>query len=276
MIKVRLFSMVNYFILFIGSILVLTPVYLTITVAFKTREEVSVNFYGLPKQWYFDNFINILQREHFWKVTLNSFAITIISLIFMVIFIPMVSFAISRNAKRKYFQGLYYFILSGIFVPFQAVMLPIYLHMSNLKLLNQTGLIIMYITLSFAQGIFLCVGFLKNIPLEFDQASKIDGCGVWTTFTKVIYPLMIPIISTILILNSLWIWNDFQLPLIMLNRHPDFWTLPLFIYNFKSEVSFDFNLAFAAFVLSMAPITLVYIFTQRYIIGGLTEGAIKS
>ncbi|MFD0961720.1 carbohydrate ABC transporter permease [Paenibacillus chungangensis] len=123
--------------------------------------------------------------------------------------------------------------------------------------------------------IFLCVGFLKNIPLELDQASKIDGCGVWLTFSRIIYPLLMPIIATILILNSLWIWNDFQLPLIKLNTHPDLWTLPLFIYNFKSEVSFDYTLALAAFALSMAPIAIMYALTHKMIIGGLTEGSIK-
>lgn len=274
--KTRLpFKILSYSFLVMGAIFILAPIYLTLSIAMKTRAETTISFFGPPSTLYLDNFISVIHKANFWKMVQNSTFITIVSLIIMLIFIPMVSYAISRNANKTYYKWVYTIILMGIFVPFQAIMLPIYRHMGNFDLLNHSGLIAMYVTLSFSQGLFLCVGFLKNIPLELDQASKIDGCGVWLTFIRIIYPLMLPIIATILILNSLWIWNDFQLPLIMLNRHPDFWTLPLFIYNFKTEVSFDYNLAFAAFSLSMAPIAIMYVFTQKYIIGGLTEGSIK-
>ncbi|GIQ64626.1 sugar ABC transporter permease [Paenibacillus cisolokensis] len=268
----RIFS---YTFLGIGTLFILGPIFLTVSIAMKSRAETTKSFLAPPSGLYLDNFIAVINKANFWSIFQNSVFITLVSLLLMLIAIPMVSYAVSRNSNHMYYRFVYTLILLGIFVPFQAIMLPIYRHMSNLELLNQGGLIIMYLTLSFSQGLFLCVGFLKNIPLELDQASKIDGCGVWLTFTRVIYPLMMPILATILILNSLWIWNDFQLPLIMLNRHPDYWTLPLFIYNFKSEVSFDYNLAFAAFTLSMAPISILYVFTQRYIIGGLTEGSIK-
>jgi len=268
----RLFS---YAFLCLGAVFILAPVYLTIAVSMKSKAETTKSFFAPPTSFYMDNFAAVIEKARFWTFFQNSALITIVSVILMLALIPMVSYAISRNFHKFYYKAVYMLILSGIFVPFQAVMLPIYRHMGNLGLLGKEGLIIMYVTLSFAQGIFLCVGFLKHIPLELDQASKIDGCGVWRTFTRIIYPLMLPIVATILILNSLWIWNDFQLPLIMLNRHPDFWTLPLFIYNFKTEVSFDYNLAFAAFFLSMVPISLLYVFTQRYIIGGLTEGSLK-
>ncbi|MGG4032478.1 carbohydrate ABC transporter permease [Paenibacillus cisolokensis] len=268
----RIFS---YTFLGIGTLFILGPIFLTVSIAMKSRAETTKSFLAPPSGLYLDNFIAVINKANFWSIFQNSVFITLVSLLLMLIAIPMVSYAVSRNSNQMYYRFVYTLILLGIFVPFQAIMLPIYRHMSNLELLNQGGLIIMYLTLSFSQGLFLCVGFLKNIPLELDQASKIDGCGVWLTFTRVIYPLMMPILATILILNSLWIWNDFQLPLIMLNRHPDYWTLPLFIYNFKSEVSFDYNLAFAAFTLSMAPISILYVFTQRYIIGGLTEGSIK-
>ncbi len=270
------FNTFSYAFLSVGTLFILIPVYLTLAVAMKTREETTKSFFSLPNSLYLDNFASVINKAHFWSIFQNSVLITVVSLLIMLLVIPMVSYAISRNMDRLYYKFVYLLILSGIFVPFQAVMLPIFRHMSSLDLLNQGGLIIMYVTLSFAQGLFLSVGFLKNIPLELDQAAKIDGCGVWLTFTRIIYPLMMPIVATILILNSLWIWNDFQLPLIMLNRSPDMWTLPLFIYNFKSETSFDYSLAFAAFALSMAPITILYAFTQKFIIGGLTEGSIKS
>ena len=265
----------QYAFLSVGTLIVLFPVYLTFVIAMKTQAETTKSFFAPPARLYLDNFIAVINKDGFFQFVRNSVYVTVISVILMLIFIPMASYAISRNFGKGYYRFLYLFILSGIFVPFQAIMLPIYRHMSNLHLLNQNGLILMHVTLAFAQGIFLCVGFLKHIPLELDEASRIDGSGVWKTFTRIIYPLMMPINATILILNSLWIWNDFQLPLIILNRHPDYWTLPLFIYNFKSEYMFDYNLAFAGFFLSMMPIILLYVFAQKSIIGGLTEGALK-
>jgi raffinose/stachyose/melibiose transport system permease protein len=266
---------VSYLVLTIGMCFVLAPMYLTLTIAMKTPAESTTSFFALPSGFYMGNFIEVIHKANFFKFVANSIYVTVVSILLMLLLIPMVSYAISRNFSKRYYKFLYLFVMSGIFVPFQTIMLPIYRHMSNLKMLDQNGLIVMYVTLAFAQGLFLCVGFLKNIPLELDEASKIDGSGVWTTFTRIIYPLMLPIIATVFILNSLWIWNDFQLPLIILNRHPDFWTLPLFIYNFKSEYSFNYNLAFAGFFISMLPIIILYGFTQKYIIGGLTEGALK-
>ncbi|TBL78653.1 carbohydrate ABC transporter permease [Paenibacillus thalictri] len=265
----------RYVILAIGMLFIIVPMYLTLTIAMKTQEETAKSFFSLPSSFYMGNFMEVVNKSEFFTFLGNSVYVTVLSIVIMLVLIPMVSYAISRNFRSTYYKLLYLVVISGVFVPFQAVMLPIYRHMSMLKLLNQNGLIVMYVTLAFAQGIFLCVGFLKNVPLELDEASKIDGCGTWATFVRIVYPLMTPIIATILILNSLWIWNDFQLPLIILNRHPDFWTLPLFIYNFKSEYSSNYNLAFAGFFISMLPILLLYGFTQKHIIGGLTEGALK-
>ncbi|MOA35375.1 Trehalose transport system permease protein SugB [compost metagenome] len=147
--------------------------------------------------------------------------------------------------------------------------------MGNLNLLNQYGLIIQYVTFSLAQGVFLCVGHLKNVPFELDEASKIDGCGTWTTFMKIIYPLMTPILVTITVLNTLWIWNDFQLPLILLNKSSDYWTLPLFIYNFRGEYTFNYPVIFAGLLLTIIPVLILYAFLQKKLIGGLIEGSLK-
>ncbi|MCS7461442.1 carbohydrate ABC transporter permease [Paenibacillus doosanensis] len=268
-------QILKFFFLVFGALLIVFPMYVTVSLALKTTEESTKSLLGFPSHVYLGNFKKVLSTGKFTIFLSNSVLITVVSLIVMMIIIPMASFAISRNQKSKMFSFFFYFILFGIFVPFQVIMLPVLKHMSNLNLMNQLGLIIMYIALSITQGVFLSVGFLKNVPMELDEASRIDGCNIWDTFTRIIYPLMLPIIVTILILNSLWIWNDFNLPLILLNKHSNYWTLPLFIYNFKSEYSFDYNLAFAGFFLTMIPIIILYSFMQRYIISGLTEGALK-
>lgn len=265
----------RYAVLVVGMLFILVPMYVTITVALKTPAESAQNFFSLPSRMYLGNFEEVIREKRFFTYLTNSVYITCVSVLLMLIVIPMAAFAISRNYHKRHYRLLYALILSSIFVPFQTIMLPIFRHLFNLHLLNQHGLILMHLTLALSEGVFLCVGFLKNIPLELDEAAKIDGCGIGQLFVRIIYPLMRPIIVTLLILNALWVWNDFLLPLIVLNRHPDYWTLPLFIYNFKSEYSFDYNLAFAGFFITMLPIIILYGFLQRHIIAGLTEGAFK-
>lgn len=142
--------------------------------------------------------------------------------------------------------------------------------------MHQGGLIVLYITYSLTQGVFLYQGYLRTvIPGEVEEAARIDGSGILTTYTRIIFPMMKPMTGTIIILNSLWIWNDFLMPLLVLNRSNAYWTLPLFQYNFKSQYAFEFNLAFATFVLSIAPIIVIYACFQKHIIAGLTSGAIK-
>jgi len=265
----------KYSILVIGMILILIPMYLTVTIALKSPAELAQSFFSLPAALNLDNFKEVIHKAGFWKYLFNSIMITVLSVSIMITVIPMVSYAVSRNESKRYYKVVYFLLLAGIFVPFQAIMLPTFKHLSDLHLLNHSGLLLLYVSFSLGQGVFMGVGFLKSVPLELDEAAKIDGCGVWLTFIRIIYPLMLPVLVTMLIINSLWVWNDFQLPLIVLNKSSDYWTLPLFIYNFKSTYTFNVNLAFAGFLLTMLPIIALYAFVQRYIIGGLTQGAIK-
>ena len=273
--KKIVFGILKYAVLIIGIVLILFPLYVTVNTALKTQSEVSRSFFTLPSSFYLGNFYQVISEARFYSSFSNSLLVTVVSVALMMVLIPMLSFAISRNFNKKYFVFVYYFILSGIFIPFQAVMLPIYKNMGDLGLLNQYGLIIQYLAFSLAQGTFLCVGHLKSISMQLDEAAKIDGCSVWKTYTKIIFPLMRPIIVTVLVIDLLWVWNDFQLPLIMLNRSPSYWTLPLYIYNFMGEYTTNYPVIFAGFFLTMIPIIIIYLFLQKDIIGGLTEGAIK-
>jgi raffinose/stachyose/melibiose transport system permease protein len=142
--------------------------------------------------------------------------------------------------------------------------------------MNQFGMILLYSTFSLGQGVFLFVGYYKSIPVELEEAASIDGTGILGTFFKIVYPLTKPMTITVIILNTLWIWNDFLLPLLVLNKSATMWTLPIYQYNFKSAYTFDFNLAFASFLFSIIPMIILYAFLQKYIIEGLTAGAIKS
>lgn len=259
-----------------GALLILFPFYVTIVNALKTPEQSAQNFFSLPKTFYLGNIQSILQDANFFKYLRNSVVITVVAVASIVIIAPMVSYAISRNMKHNIFYRIIYFMfVGGVFIPFQVLMLPITRLVTNYGINNQLGLILLYITFGLTQGVFLCVGYLKSIPIELDEAAEIDGGTVYQTYRYIVLPLMKPIMSTLIILNSLWIFNDFMLPILVLNRSSDMWTLPLFQYNFQSQYTFNYNMAFASYLFTIVPMLVLYIFMQRYIAKGLTEGAIK-
>lgn len=276
MTKVKISKVLTYAILFMGIGLIVYPLFLTIISAFKTESEITKNFLALPKSLYFGNFINILTRPDYYRIVANTLYITVFSLAGMVVVLPMLSYGIARNMdKIKYYKFLYFFLLIGIFVPFQVKMMPLVKTMSTLNMMNQTGIIIVYIASSVCEGVFLYVAFIQGIPRELEEAAYIDGASAGYTYLKVIFPLLKPMTATVLIKMGLWIWNDFFLPLLVLNKSTDNWTLTLFQYNFKSTFTVEYSLVFATFVLSMLPIFIVYLFLQKQIIGGLTNGAVK-
>ena len=193
----------------------------------------------------------------------------------IVLLTPMVAYAITKNPNKRFFSFLLYFITGGMFVPFQIVALPLAICMSRMHLSNKFGIIIVYVTYAMIMGVFLCHGYLKTVPAELEESAYLDGAGRWRAFFSIIFPLITPIIATIIILNFLWIWNEFLIALVLMTNSKD-QTLMLFIYSFKGEYTFEYNLMFAAVVMSIIPITILYAFLQKYIVTGLTGGAVKT
>lgn len=258
-----------------GLILILCPLYLVVINSFKTLEEAGKNFFALPSSLNFTNFIELFSNSKYWVFLKNSLKISCISVGLILIFVPSLSYAIARNFNKKYYRSIYYYLLMGLFIPSQVIMLPVTKMMTGLNMLNHTGLIILYLAFSLTQGIFLFVNYIKGLPYEIEESAHIDGCSVFQTYVKIILPLIKPMIATLLIMDTLWIWNDFMLPLLMLNRSQDIWTLPLFQYNFKTEYSFNYTMAFTAYLMAMAPMLIIYCMGQKYIIKGLTAGSVK-
>lgn len=258
-----------------GLILILCPLYLVVINSFKTLEEAGKNFFALPSSLNFTNFIELFTNSKYWVFLRNSLKISCISVGLIMIIVPSLSYAIARNFNKKYYRSIYYYLLMGLFIPSQVIMLPVTKMMTGLNMLNHTGLIILYLAFSLTQGIFLFVNYIKGLPYEIEESAHIDGCSVFQTYVKIILPLVKPMIATLLIIDTLWIWNDFMLPLLMLNRSQDIWTLPLFQYNFKTEYSFNYTMAFTAYLMAMAPMLIIYCMGQKYIIKGLTAGSVK-
>ena len=260
----------------LGLILILAPLYVVIVNTFKDLEEASKGFFSLPQSLNFQNYEELFSKNNFWNYVKNSAYITVISIILVIIINPAVSYAIARNFRRRYYKAVYFYIILGLFIPFQVIMLPVTKIMTNMNLLSPNGLILLYAALSLSKGVFMFVNYIQSLPYEVEEAARIDGCNAFQVYTKIVLHLIGPMLATLIVMDTLWFWNDFQLPLMILNKSPDYWTLPLFQYNFKSEYSFNYTMAFTAYFMCMFPVLIVYALGQKYIISGLTAGAVKS
>jgi raffinose/stachyose/melibiose transport system permease protein len=264
-----------YGVLIIGSIVILFPAYITLVTAFKSFAMTARNFYSPPSTLFLENFRIVFRDANVLVFVRNSVFITCVSVFLILIFVPAVSYSISRRFQKAYYRILYYTIIAGVFVPSLVVLVPLVKMTSSLGMQNPLGMIPIYVGLAFSGNVFIAVGYMKTIPSEIDESAAIDGASVYTIFARIIYPMVRPITATIAILAALWIWNDFQLPLILLNRSRSYWTLPLFQFNFRNQYFIDYNATAAALTISMVPMMIFYILLQKNIISGLTRGALK-
>ncbi|KPU26924.1 ABC transporter permease [Caloranaerobacter sp. TR13] len=258
----------------LGSLFVLFPLYLSIVVALKSPQETAQSILLLPKKLHFENFTEAIRMTNYFRAFFNSFIITVFSVSFTLLTNSLVAYAIGRNMHKKIFRGMYYYLVSAMFVPFSIIMLPIVKQTSAWNLDNKIGLIILYTVYGLAFNTFLYVAYIKSLPRDFEEAAIIEGASTWQIFWKIIFPLLKPINATIIVLTCLWVWNDFMLPLILLSK-PEMATLPLVQYVFRSQFNTNYNLAFASYLLASAPLLIVYLLAQRFIISGVTKGAIK-
>ena len=266
----------KYALLVLGGILILVPLLVTVFSSFKTTKDIMNHFFSLPNPFTLSNYQRLIADGiggYFW----NSAVITILSLIAVAIFIPAAAYSIARNmSKRKAFNIMYSLLILGIFVPFQVIMIPITVMMSKLGLANMYGLVILYLTYAIPQTLFLYVGYIKiSVPDSLDEAAEIDGADKFTTYRQIIFPMLKPMHATTLIINALWFWNDFMLPLLVLNKDSKMWTLPLFQYNYQGQYFNDYGPSFASYIVGIITITIVYLIFQKNIISGMSNGAVK-
>lgn len=266
----------HYLVLALGAVIIALPVILTLSSSFKGNKQIIGDFFGFPNPFTLDNYHRLL-ADGIGKYFLNSTIITVLGVALITLFVPMAAYSISRNISKKKAYGIMYSLLIlGIFVPFQVIMIPISVMMSKLGLSNIFGLILLYLTYAIPQTLFLYVGYIKmSIPESLDEAAAIDGASKFTTYFKIAFPLMKPMHATCLIINALWLWNDFMLPLLILNKSQSMWSLPLFQYNYQGQYFNDYGPSFASYVVGIITITIVYLVFQKHIISGMSNGAVK-
>ena len=256
------------------SLTVLIPMYITLTTAVKDRQQSANSLWALPTSWHWDNFSRAIAETGFWRALCNSLLLTAISVILAVLTNSMGAYAIARNMNRKGYKFVYYYIVSAMFIPFSILMLPLVKEMSLLGLDNLYGLIPLYVIYNLPFNTMFYVGYLETIPTSLDEAAMLDGANTWQTFWRIIFPLMGPANATVAILQTLWVWNDFMMPLVMISKQNQF-TIPLTQYMFQSTFNTDYNLSFSSYTLAMIPMLIVYLFAQKQIIGGVAAGSVK-
>ncbi|HAY53906.1 MAG TPA: sugar ABC transporter permease, partial [Lactobacillus sp.] len=189
----------KYILLTVGGILILIPLLVTVFSSFKTTKDIMGNFFSFPNPGTLDNYRRLLADGiggYFW----NSTVITVISVLLVMFFVPMAAYSIARNiSKKRAFSLMYSFLILGIFVPFQVIMIPITVMMSKLGLANMWGLMLLYLTYAVPQTLFLYVGFIKmGVPESLDEAAEIDGASKITTYFKIVFPMLKPMHATTL------------------------------------------------------------------------------
>ena len=264
--------------LILGLSTIAFPLYMTVVIAFKQPSEMTNTISGilsLPKTWSLNNFREAMEVTDFWRSLRNSVLISVLTVGLSVIIHSLMGYALGRNkAHSKFYGFVYLFIVSGMFVPFAILMMPLAKQTAELRLANWAGVIILYIVFYMPMNIMLYSGYLVNIPMALEEAAKIDGASTWTTYWKVIFPIMSPMHATVAVITALAVWNDVMTPLIIMAGSGQN-TLPLAQLNFQSQFGTNYNLAFASYLLSLIPILIFYLICQKQILNGVTNGAVK-
>ncbi|KUG62025.1 ABC transporter permease [Kocuria rosea subsp. polaris] len=256
------------------ALTVFVPLYFTVITALKTPDQLGGSGFALPTEVRWANFADAWTLTDFPRAALNSALITVSAVVLTLLTNSMVAYAIARNMHRRFFKGLFFYFISALFVPFPILMLPVAKQTAALGLDNPAGLILLYVVYGLSFNIFIFTAYIRSIPVELEEAARMDGAGTWGVFWRVIFPLLTPMNATVGILTCLWAWNDFLLPLIIVSD-PQQATLPLVQYVFQSQFQTNYTVAFASYLMAMAPLLVVYVFAQRWVISGVTRGAVK-
>ena len=281
----RVLNVVKVVLAFALFVLFMMPFILVVINSAKTAQEISLSPVTMPSNWgqIWLNVVNVVNNPNFsyFSAFMDSVIITGVSLTAIVIFSSMTAWVLVRN-KTWWSTLIFMTLVASMVIPFQVVMLPLVQWLRivgdlfGIKL-NGTygGIILCYLGFGCAMSVFIFHGFIKGIPLELEEAADIDGCGRAAIFFRIVLPLLQPTAVTVLILNGIWIWNDYLLPLLVLGSSGEVQTLPLAVSMFAGSYIKQWDLILTSALLAMLPIIVLFLFAQRYIIKGMVEGSIK-
>lgn len=253
-------------------LIVIMPFYMVLVNSFKSKNEAARMGLGLPAEWHFENYAEVIDKANLFQGFSNSLTYALIATILGIICCAMAAYVMSRN-RTKLNNFLYYFVLCGLFLPMNFVTLVKVLqtlHLTNTKL----GIILTFTAGMVPFCIFTIRSFVSSVPVELDEAAVIDGAGSLKLFFIIVAPLLKPTLVTCFILQFMGIWSDFMTPLYLSNSsklHP----MTMAVYQFVGKNNSYWNYVFADIILMCIPVIIVYLIGQKYIIGGMTAGGVK-
>lgn len=268
------------------AIFVLSPFYLVLTNTFKNANSIvadPISLAGASFSQFTQNLSNVVNNSNFnfWYAFGTSAIITVVSLALLALFGSMAAWVICRS-KSKWSAAVYMIFIASMTIPFQVVMLPLISTFRDvgkflgIQLLQSIpGIVFAYCGFGGAMTVFILTGFIKGIPYELEEAAGIDGCPPEGIFFRIIFPLLKPVITTVTILNGMWIWNDYLLPSLMLGQNGKVKTLPVAVQAFVGSYVKQWDLILTAALLAMIPMIIIFLFAQKQIMGGMVEGAVK-
>lgn len=279
--KVKAKEKVNWpitILLLLGLVTILFPLYMAIVIAFKQPSDMTNSISGilsLPKSWSLANFAEAMRVTDFWRSLSNSFLITIVNLVLSILIHSVIGYAVGRNkARSRFYNFVYLYIVSGMFVPFAILMMPLVKQTAQLGIANVVGVIVCYVVFYMPMNMLLYSGYLVNIPVALEEAARVDGASTWKTYWSIIFPIMKPMHATVAVLTALGTWNDVMTPLVIMSGS-GMNTLPLAQMTFQTQFGTNYNLAFASYLLALIPILLFYLVCQKQILNGVVNGAVK-
>lgn len=252
----------------------LIPFYFVLVNSFKSMPELLKNTASIPEIWRFANYQRAWDILNLPLAITNSLIITIVSTVGLTTIASMCAYRMVRKPS-KFNNMMFSLFVAAMVIPIQAIMLPLVKILNVLGIINSIpGLVVSYIGLGIAFSTFLFHGFVKSIPYEIEESAIIDGCSPYRVYWSIVFPLLKPMTVTVVLLNTLWFWNEFLLAQLILLK-PELRTIQLAINSLFSEYTKQWDLALAALVMSITPAIVFFFFLQRHIIEGVTAGAVK-
>lgn len=255
-------------------ILIIYPLFNMIVSSFKTTREILKEPFGMPDSFSFKNYELLWVDKHFGRYFLNSLLVTVVAMVFVVLLGSMASFGVSRY-RFKGSTLVYMLFLSGIMLPLKAAIIPLFLIIKGLSLIdNFASVILIFIAMGIPSTVFILSGFMKGIPVDLEYAARIDGCSDFRIYSQIIMPLCASSIALVTIYNAVPIWNDFFFPLVFLTSDSKK-TLPVGLSSFFGQNSTNWGLLFVGLSIAIVPMVILYLFMSKYFIKGMTVGAVK-
>lgn len=272
--KRRIVAVARTVLTYLLAVLFIFPVYIVVINSFKTKSEMMDSAISFPKSFYLGNYTTIFTSHDFVSSFLCSVVVVLFTTCFTIILASLAGYSLARwNSRASNIISMV--LMSTLFVPFQVYMVSMIVIASRLHMTgNLFGLIVIYISLGMPVPIFLFRSYAKSLPMEIEEAAVIDGCTKMQTFVSIVFPLMKPIIATVAVLNALWVWGEFLVAFLVYGNHKPM-TIPLSQQYFYGTYNNEWNLIMTSFVVTVIPIVILYVFTQKYIVKGIASGAVK-